>query len=192
MDIKTKLWAATRAAEHVGFLVRGLAVLKETGGEFLLISGEHPAERLDASTLEVRFEGVFAHGRRIIAFDDRLSSWESDRGEPCISWEDEGVRSLIAPGTALDPDDIARTVATFADKGPMPGDQVWMGDLNRSLGSGDQLLLVDGVLTARGETFALTDMTWAQADSDGDGNEFLHIVMKDGRYREIAIGDLTR
>ena len=191
-DVKIILERAMREGEPVGRLIAGLAVLRETCREIVLIvEGEEPL-RIATDALGVSFGSITLHGRPLIPFD-RLSGWDRPSGSPCIAFSVDGRDAIIAPGRALDARDIARTVERFAgDRGP-GSDTVYVNGLDWAGGrAGRELTLADGVLTALGEALPVADMAWADAEADGDGNDHLHVVMADGRYRRIAVGDLGR
>lgn len=192
-DIKSALAVATGPGEHVGRLIAGLAVLREACGEVLLIVEGEDAQRIATDGLGVSFRSITRNDRPLVPFEG-LEEWWNRSGSPCVAFATGGRQALFAPAKALDAEDIATTVRRFAD-GWSPGSEiVYLSDLDRSLGASgeDGLEVVDDVLHVLGAELPIADMAWAEAEGDGDGNDYLHIVMTDGRYRRVALGDLGR
>ena len=121
-----------------------------------------------------------------------------------------GKEAIIAPATAPDDDIFVKEVSFLLSRDWYETDDVYLHSLDGYVGQDtdpevslqrpkemlpdnpDPVLIPDDQLIIRGEVMRLGDISWMERESDGDGNRYGHIIMKDGRYRCICFGDLSR
>lgn len=191
-SIKSDIESEMRAGAHIGRVITGLAVMRETCRKVLLIVEGEDSQMLETDALGVSFRSITYKDRPLIAFAG-LDEWWHSSGSPCIAFVTQGKQAVFAPAHALDAPDILQTVTRYVQTWHPDTETVYLSDLNGGLGGGDDALsITDGVLRARGEDLAIDQMTWAEVDLDGDGNSHLHVMLTDGRYRRVSLGDLGR
>lgn len=209
-DALTDLWSTHRDAETVGRIVKGLSALAADGHRsFWLIVQGGASRRFGAEEIRITLEGIDLAGTMLTYGE--IEAWGRQIDGPCIHFQISGKQAIIAPATAAAHDGFRRAVSRFFTEDWYDADNVYLGDLDHGLasGSGDEVRISilrpdeappaedglpapDEVLVVFDEHLRLGDMTWAELDTDGDGNRHLHLVMSDGRYRRICCGDLSR
>lgn len=212
-DLTNTLWMAQRDAEAVGKVIGGLRVLCAEGRDLWFISEDGAPRWIASGSLGLTLEGITVDDAMMIPFAD-IKAYERDSGDPCVAFEVKGKEAMFAPAAANKDNGFIKDVADFLNNDWMEDDDVFLSDLDGSAGSRDRdrgaeigvrrpenttktpvhpVTLDPGdELVVRGEAMRLGSVTWAQRDSDGDGNRFLHVVMDDGRYRRISLGDFGR
>lgn len=207
-DAAHEIYAAGQRCRSIGPIIGGLVALKSMTEEVFVFL---PGETLRAVSAEVTVTetGIAAAGRLIVPFDG-AGPWDRYGGPDgtCVSFTlGDGTDGLIAPATRPADMDVGRAVKRFFDD-CCSDDDVFLQDVSSHLPDGDdrpeERMLVmrkaanpdrygdDDVLIVRGHRLPLAGMTWADSETDGDGNRHLHVVMADGRYLRVGAGDFSR
>lgn len=207
-DAAYEIYAAGLRYRSIGTLIGGLVALKSLADELFVFL---PAEtlRIASADMTLTEAGIVGAGRMIVPFDG-ARPWERYGGPDGTSVSftlSDGTDGLIAPATRPDGMDVGRIVKLFVDE-CRSDDQIFLQDvagyvpsssdhpderLNATWRSGDaERYGDDDVLTVLGNRIPLGGMTWAESETDSDGNRHLHVVMADGRYRRIGAGDFSR
>lgn len=209
-DKTTNLWNAHLQNEGIGHLIRGVSLLAADGHEnlWLIVEGEEP-KRFTPSQVAISLKGLDIAGT---AFGyDVITPWNGYVDGPCVSFRIGDKEAVIAPADAATHDEFLVEIDRLLSNDWHDGDDVYLSDLDGSVGTGPMdgkdvglwradgvvapegtRFLPDDVLIVLGERMRLGDMSWVERDQDGDGNRYAYIVMTDGRYRRICFGDLSR
>lgn len=210
-DIVGALCGAQNGAEALGRVIAGVGVLATRYEElWLIVEGQSP-DRVRSADIGLSLGGITICGRLLVPFCD-VKAWERDCGEPCIAFEMSGKEAIVAPATAPDDDQFVTEIQRFIENDWYTEDTVYLSSLDGPAGSrpaaaaegyvidmvrpehlpAGRPLIGEDTLRVLGEEMRLGDITWAERETDGDGNRYLHIVMADGRYRRVSAGDLSR
>lgn len=187
------LSSAHNEAPHAGVVIAGLRALRERCSEVLVIASRKADPlRIASSAISCDLDGLLLEGAPWVRFES-IRAWERDSGDACVCWEHEGIRTVVAPARAIDLHQIARDLCRFVENG-FEDDFVHLSDLDGPVGSRLQqdLSIRDGILRVNSENIPLENVAWTRHEHDGDGNLHCHIVLDDGRYRIVSVGDLSR
>lgn len=210
-DIVSAMWSAQNNTGALGKVIAGLNVLctrYET--LWLIVEGKQP-DLVKAKDVGLSLGGITIGGRLLVPFSN-VKPWDLDCGEPCVSFEMAGEMAMFAPAQAPDDDRFAKNVERFLSNDWYHGDIVYLSDLAGPVGKREgnkpidlrrhkslidahpdmTVRILEDELVVHGEVMVLGDITWFDAEQDGDGNRYAHLVLKDGRYRRLALGDLGR
>lgn len=211
-DIVGALWTAQNDADALGRVLRGLGALAAHSDQLWLIVEGHAPRRVATKDIGLTLNCITIAGQTLAALVD-IRGMDRSSGEPCVSFEIAGKEAMFAPAEPPADDQFVIEAGRFLDSDWCEDDIVYLSSLDGPLGDRsrseklDQLgimvmrhmdnapggpIIGNDILRVLGEDMRLADMTWFERETDGDGNRYAHIVMKDGRYRRISLGDLGR
>jgi len=208
-DAASAVYASGQEYRSIGEIIGGLVALKALSEELFVVL---PGELIRARSSEVRIceTGVVVQGRDVVPFAG-TTTWDGRHGNGCVNFTiAEGSRhreGIIAPATRPKGMDVGREVTAFF-RSCDSHDQFWLYDIDGHVCDGDEhrdrkmVMMTDvpgkeayddgDAMIVLGNRLVLAEMTWAEMDTDGDGNRYLHVVMDDGRYRRVCAGEFDR
>lgn len=205
-DPTIQIQSTARDYRGVGLVIGGLVALKAMSAELLVLLPKETI-RVRSADLRVTDAGIGTDDRLLVPFAG-TDVWDRHYEGPCVNFTMDGVgECLIAPATRPAGMDVGAEVKRFFDRCSQD-DDFFLYDLDGCLPNGpeqpedkmvvmrsapDKDVVDDGdAIIVLGSRLPVADMTWAEMDSDGDGNYYLHVVMSDGRYRRVCAGDFSR
>jgi hypothetical protein len=191
--------------EHVGRVVGALVGLKAVARDLFVILPEG-TRRADADSVAIDEHGIRVEGELVAPF---LRMRTPDRGDggSCVAFGlEDGREGMIAPAERPEGMDAEAEIMRFVDA-TRDDDDVFLLDLSRPVApvpgherdvvetvrpDGDDGSAGSACLRVLGHVFRFDDVVWADSAEDGSGANYLHLVTRDGSYRMVASGDLSR
>lgn len=210
-DMAAVLWTAQMDTDAIGRVIQGLGVLTTRYEDLWLIVEDSQPDPIKSKDIGINLGGITIGGRLLVPFCN-VKRWDLDSGEPCVAFDMAGKMALFAPATAPEDDQFVREMEFLLTRDWCSSDIIYLSNLDGPCGDrnthgktpdSEITVLWEPVREATdlqrtdtvqvlGESLRLDEITWMERETDGDGNRYGHIVMTDGRYRRIALGDLGR
>lgn len=202
----SRLYDEARAYSGVGTIIGGLVAIKTMAKDLFVIMPQELI-RVGSSDIRATEEGIVIGDRVVIPYAG-TDVWDRQYDGTCVNLTMDGIgECLIAPATRPEGMTPGNEVKLFFDRCSQE-DNIFLQDLDTYVPDGpdsprEKMLLMrserdkaavddDDVLIVLGNRLPIGEMTWAEMDSDDDGNYYLHVVMSDGRYRRVSAGDFSR